>query len=262
MTYALLSKMEQNTKTKKNPFDFPITGAILHLAPADAAGVDKDGKPINMCPWASKGCKAACLYTAGHASVYPKINAARIRKTQLFANERVAFLYLLVNDLEKLSADAAKHGTQAVCRPNGTSDVQWEDISVSRNGTEYPNIFAAFPEIQFYDYTKGVVRLKRCRDIENYTLTFSLSESNDKHAQAALDAGYNVAAVLDAPCAEWSGRPVISGDTHDFRFMDPQGGHIVSLTAKGKAKKDTTGFVRNVNGTLDPSKPVTFATQA
>jgi hypothetical protein len=38
------------------------------------------------------------------------------------------------------------------------------------------------------------------------------------------------------------GRQVISGDETDVRFVDGKG-IIVGLTAKGKAKKDNTGFV-------------------
>jgi hypothetical protein len=261
MTYTLLSKMEQNTKTKKHLGDLQIEGTILHLAPADSAGLDDNGKQINTCPWASPGCRAVCLYTAGHAGVYPTINEARIRKTRLFANARAAFMYALVADLETQVKRAEKHGRKPVCRPNGTSDVMFENIPVTRNGTEYPHIFAAFPEIQFYDYTKGIVRLKRCKDIPNYALTFSLSESNDRHAQTALELGYNVAAVVKDAGDTWAGCPVISGDEHDFRFMDPKGGNIIALTPKGKARKDDSGFVRPADGSLDTSRPVTFATQ-
>ena len=38
------------------------------------------------------------------------------------------------------------------------------------------------------------------------------------------------------------GRPVINGDKDDLRFLDPKN-VIVGLYAKGKAKKDTSGFV-------------------
>ena len=39
------------------------------------------------------------------------------------------------------------------------------------------------------------------------------------------------------------GRPVFNGDESDLRFLDPKN-VIVGLYAKGKAKKDTTGFVK------------------
>ena len=38
-------------------------------------------------------------------------------------------------------------------------------------------------------------------------------------------------------------RPVISGDADDLRFLDPAG-VVVALYAKGKGKKDTSGFVQ------------------
>jgi hypothetical protein len=41
----------------------------------------------------------------------------------------------------------------------------------------------------------------------------------------------------------YNGRPVFNGDESDLRFLDPKG-VIVGLYAKGKAKKDTTGFVK------------------
>jgi hypothetical protein len=41
---------------------------------------------------------------------------------------------------------------------------------------------------------------------------------------------------------EFLGRKVIDGDADDLRFLDPDN-VVVALYAKGKAKKDTTGFV-------------------
>jgi hypothetical protein len=35
----------------------------------------------------------------------------------------------------------------------------------------------------------------------------------------------------------------VNGDLHDLRFLDPKGGNIVVLKAKGKARKDLSGFV-------------------
>jgi len=39
------------------------------------------------------------------------------------------------------------------------------------------------------------------------------------------------------------GRTVFNGDESDLRFLDPKG-VVVRLYAKGKAKKDETGFVK------------------
>ena len=46
--------------------------------------------------------------------------------------------------------------------------------------------------------------------------------------------------------AYMEGLPVIDGDKDDLRFLDPKGGHIVALYAKGAAKKDRSGFVQEV----------------
>ena len=48
--------------------------------------------------------------------------------------------------------------------------------------------------------------------------------------------------VFDRRPEQWYGWPVINGDEHDLRFLDPEG-VIVGLTAKGRAKQDKTGFV-------------------
>jgi len=42
--------------------------------------------------------------------------------------------------------------------------------------------------------------------------------------------------------AQFEGREVINGDDHDARFIEDKN-IIVGLKAKGKARKDTTGFV-------------------
>jgi hypothetical protein len=43
---------------------------------------------------------------------------------------------------------------------------------------------------------------------------------------------------------EYLGLPVVDGDKDDLRFLDPKG-VVVALYAKGKAKRDTSGFVVN-----------------
>ena len=43
--------------------------------------------------------------------------------------------------------------------------------------------------------------------------------------------------------ADYMGLPVFNGDESDLRFLDPKG-VVVGLYAKGKAKKDTSGFVK------------------
>ena len=68
--------------------------------------------------------------------------------------------------------------------------------------------------------------------------------SFNKHASARPKSnGMNVAVVFrkELP-ATYLGRKVINGDETDLRFLDEKN-VIVGLKAKGKAKKDTSGFV-------------------
>ena len=68
-----------------------------------------------------------------------------------------------------------------------------------------------------------------------------LFRSND--VLAAKQAGLNIAVVFRKDLPEtYLGRKVINGDDTDLRFLDEKN-VIVGLKAKGKAKKDTSGFV-------------------
>jgi hypothetical protein len=63
----------------------------------------------------------------------------------------------------------------------------------------------------------------------------------------ALANGANVAVVFRTSKypEKFLGVPVVDGDENDLRFLDPKN-VVVGLYAKGKARKDTSGFVREV----------------
>lgn len=238
---SLLS-ISADAKTVKGESKGVLTG-VMYFAPADISGYE-------VCPKATAGCKAACLYSAGRGA-FSNVQQARIAKTKRFFEDRVNFMAELVGDIARLERKATKQGMQPAVRLNGTSDIGWEKIRCTKDGTEYRNVMEAFPGVQFYDYTKIAGR-KAATKIPNYHLTFSLAENNDADAAAALDNGMNVAVVMrlkrddEKPLTFWK-RPVVDGDQTDVRFMDPKGGHIVALFAKGAARNDTSGFVREVN---------------
>jgi hypothetical protein len=173
------------------------------------------------------------------------IQEARKRKTRFLFEKTAEFMAVLVADIERAIKQAEKLGLIPVFRLNGTSDIPFEKekYSVTRNGIEYRNVFEAFPEIQFYDYTKIIGR--KVANIANYHLTFSAADGNDADVSKAIAAGINVSMVFDNVPEFYLGRVVINGDDTDLRFTDPAG-VIVGLKAKGKAKKDTSGFVRKV----------------
>lgn len=202
---------------------------ILHLAPSTLSG-------FNTCPMASNGCASACLNTAGRGGMFKRgettnaIQKARIRKTQWFFNDRSAFMLQLVKDITLAIKQANRKDMIPVFRLNGTSDIRWETVAVAG----FDNVMAMFPNVQFYDYTK----LPNRRNIPaNYHLTFSRSESNEH----LIPANLNVAVVFDKLPDTYLGRPVVNGDDTDLRFLDPVG-VVVGLKAKGKAKKDNSGF--------------------
>jgi hypothetical protein len=215
---------------------------ILHLAPSDLSG-------HNTCAKATIGCKNACLNTAGQGGMFKKgettnaVQQARIRKTKLFFSNRDEFFHQLINDIELAIKQSAKLGLTPVFRLNGTSDLAFEKYSIMGTGK---NIFQLFPNIQFYDYTKILGR--KVSNYPNYHLTFSAADGNDADVTKAIEQGYNIATVFGLKKTEpmpetYNGRPVFNGDDSDLRFLDPKG-VIVGLYAKGKAKKDTSGFVK------------------
>lgn len=249
----LLSQGTTNTKLAKGTgLHDRYLNYILHLAPAKLSG-------YNVCPKASTGCAAACLNSAGRGA-FSSVQAARIRKTKQLFENRDQFIMDLVADLNKALRKAQCESKQCVVRLNGTSDIMWERIKVLDGLT----LFDLFPEIIFYDYTKILFRaidsVKDSSWPKNYTLTFSRSESNDHEVWQALDAGVNVAIVFDQLPVAFGPIAVIDGDAHDFRFLDKQG-VIVGLTAKGKAKKDTSGFTLKVPTSELASAPRSKSTQ-
>lgn len=237
-----------DAKTVKGLKKGVLTG-IMYLAPHNISG-------HQVCANASDGCKAACIYSAG-MGIYSTVQQARINKTRWFFEERESFMERLVKNLESFERKADKNNLIPAIRLNGTSDIPWEKISVERNGVSFRNVMRAFPTIQWYDYTKILGR-KLALAMPNYHLTFSLAEDNDAQAIKALEQGYNVAVVLNTKRKEpkpatWGGYPVVDGDETDVRFLDPNGGHVVALFAKGQGTKDTSGFVRDKNAGFEQS---------
>ena len=198
---------------------------ILHLAPADLSGHE-------VCPKRTKGCTDACLNTAGRGGMFRRgettnvIQRARIRKTKMFFEARDAFMLALEQDINKGIRQAKRLGLKPVFRLNGTSDLSWEKYG----------IIEKFPQVQFYDYTKVLGR--KIAHLPNYHLTFSAADGNDADVAKALSAGMNVTVVYDR-----IPEGVYSADEDDLRFLDPAVG-IIGLKAKGRAKKDTSGFVK------------------
>jgi hypothetical protein len=104
--------------------------------------------------------------------------------------------------------------------------------------------------VQFYDYTK--ISNRKVLPA-NYDLTFSYSGVADylPFVRNAIQRGMRIAVVFRTRKIvedmiynrqTFLGLDVVDGDDTDVRHLDPLGS-VVALYAKGKAKKDLTGFV-------------------
>lgn len=219
--------------------------AIMYLAPASLSG-------MNICPWSTEGCRAACLYTAGRG-MQNGVQQARLARTMFYRNDRAGFLNQLIDEIQAHVRSCQRAGVQAVVRLNGTSDIDWQSWGI------IPECKGAI----FYDYTKSTARCikwltsrpETAHGRGGYHLTLSSSEVDRKLALRFLRAGGTLAVVFRLE--RWQGMPtefshkeitegesfnVIDGDLHDLRFLDMPGS-IVGLRAKGRARHDQSGFV-------------------
>ena len=232
MTQDILG-IDTNAKTVKGSKFGYMTG-IAYLAPSTESGYD-------TCQYASVGCKAACLFTAGRGAM-SNVKSARVKKTLSFFKNKFIWLNKLNDEIVKMKKKTAKLEVKPCVRLNGTSDLPWENITFE----DKLSILDKHPDVQFYDYTKNHFRMFKFLKGDlptNYHLTFSRSESNEDMCFKVLKKGGNVAIVFRNKLPRtWNGYTVINGDKHDLRFID-QRNVVVGLTEKGLAKKDETGFV-------------------
>lgn len=230
-----------SAKTIKGETLSYLTG-ILYLSPSTLSGVG------NVCPWAGT-CKESCLNSAGRGA-FNSVQTARIKKTRWFFVDRDAFMERLFEDCKALISKAKRAGMLPCIRLNGTSDLAFHRLVVPSKGL---TLMQLFPDVPFYDYSKSVKKaLDNARGIHpsNYHVTFSRdSVANEAECEQVLRAGGNVSVVFrDTLPAVWKHRPVLNGDTTDLRFLDRRAraghsGFVVGLKAKGKAKRDRSGFV-------------------
>jgi hypothetical protein len=237
--------VDNDAKTKKS-IKYGVLTGIVYMAPANVSGYE-------MCQKRTRGCTAACLFTAGQGR-FPNVKQGRLRRTYTWMFRRDEFFQTLVHEIRKTNKKAIKAGLAMAVRLNGTSDIRYEDYPVVlENGSKFPNIFEVFSGtgIHFYDYTKILDRAPKVATIDNYHLTFSRAETlaNQRDTEVALELGMNVTVVFRSELPpHWKGHPVVDGDRHDIRFWDTlkndDGPVIVGLLAKGpEGKNDKSGFV-------------------
>jgi len=217
------SMLGENGKTKKS------TGEMVHtkglsLAPHATNGLHK----FDVCPRASKECRANCLGTeAGGNKQYPDAAlSAKVLRTHYLAMHPEHAGRLIDHEIGNHVKAATKKGYKPGVRMNVTSDISWEHHA--------PQLFKRHPGAQFYDYTKIPNRVGHPKTPENYHLTLSHTgtghaESNDHESVKKLEGGHTVAMVYhrgkDVPNPTHvedvkSGRryPIVNGDHDDNTF--------------------------------------------
>lgn len=237
----------KNSKTIKGE-KYGYTTYILYMSP-----YKDNSKGANLCPKATKGCAEACLFGSG-AARFPAVQDGKRNKSEFFLHDLKGFMLKLYNEIAAIEQKHANMDGEVVynvhgrvlrnkkfaIRLNGTTDIRYENIKVK----DGKNIFELFPNVTFYDYTKIDKRFHE-KLPENYYLTFSRSEENDKEVDEIAAMGYNVAVVFGSEekgylPETYLGLPVINGDESDLRFLDDKN-VIVGLTYKYLTGKGTKG---------------------
>ena len=234
-----------NPKTEKST-EFGYYTAILHLAPAGLSG-------FMLCMWATAGCIAGCLNSAGRGGIgitkdfltTNSVQKARIVRTILYKRYTELFFKKLERELVFFVRKCKRLNLLPCLRVNGTSD----DFALVEAVHDMKQSNPELKDLTLYDYSKnydGSLSM-----LDKVDITLSWHEKTDVQKALNLIAkGLNFAVVFDTAKgqplpAQFHGIPVIDGDTHDLRFLDPKG-VIIGLRAKGKARKDTSGFVQKI----------------
>lgn len=234
----LLSEGTTNAKTKKNGYKT----FILYLAPHI-----QNSKGINICPKASKGCAAACLFSAGRGK-FNSVKEARTRKTEFYLNDKEGFILQLAKEIVTKHKTAVKRGETILFRLNGTSDLDFVYLLKKYAALDVATLQNAI----FYDYTKILGKALKYKNHKKYVVTFSRAEDNEKDAFTALQNGINVSAVFSDDLPNYFSYQIKDGAKHIYKVVDGDQsdnmmlynrGVILGLTAKGDAKKDKSGFV-------------------
>lgn len=223
---------ESSAKTVKGEKIGYLT-AICYLVPDE-----------KLCPFAiMAGCFDGCLKSAGRGA-FNSVQAARAEKTRFFYENQRAFMLSMCADIWTHVRRAQRLGLVPLVRPNGTSDIPWENIQLDGR-----TVFQIFPDVQFYDYTKHPGRNLAGKTAGNYDLTYSFSAITPKPISIkglTNPANKRTAVVFqrqaDIP-TKFRGWPVVDGDDSDVRHIEPER-VVVALYAKGKAKTDIGGFVQ------------------
>ena len=244
--FSYLGSTKSNPKVVKNTVVGNVLTYSISLLQGNLSGHEVCGVALNS------PCRNLCLGFSGHAKASvlafgvdaSPVVRARGRKTRLFFDNRDDFMNLLCYELKSAKRYADRNNMAFSVRLNCMSDLSPLAFHYKGSGE---NVLEMFPDVQFYDYTKGVKRFDLPTKYPNYNLTFSYDGNNWDDCVDLLERGFNVAVVFESPVipVAWRGYPVINGIKTDLRYLDEQGGKIVYLLFHRPASSYKTGkYVR------------------
>ena len=225
-TLKLLS--DQITKHDKTSKEYGINQYGLALAQSDASNV------VNVCSFATDGCRRACIAEFGKGGI-PSVKFARTVKAIALHRMPELFIKRLASEIK---AKVALEG-EIFCRLNDYSDLRWELIA--------PSLFD-IDGVTYWDYTKHPRR--DVSKLDNYTVVFSAHEKFQDSKIPSLSSRYDGVAVVfsDYPTfTTYKETPVKLGIHDNLADMTSDGFTVIALKAKGKARTDSSGFVRILN---------------
>jgi hypothetical protein len=212
-------------------------------------------RTLNFCVGSSPGCRESCLLYSGQNPMADGQTPVKLSRSESLITDPVAWLRMFVAAIEwhvewcRNPGSRTRYDVEALfgampawkaedhksaktkfvpyVRPNVLSDIPFELV--------FPDLFGLFPNVLFYDYTKVPGRTID----RNYDITFSWSgtKSNRAFSEFEMARGRRLAVVfwlqkgLKVTDLSFMGRPVLDGDEHDFRPLDPPGS-IIGLKYK------------------------------
>jgi hypothetical protein len=275
---TLLGENGKLEKTRVGDYGLTYDGkSVASLGFGMASAQKLNDKKLTTCPQ-SAICEALCLgETSGQNLLYggegkfrsgPRLS--QYLKTEAFVLNPEQTAIILAKEIDAFVKKGKKEDFQPAIRLNVTSDFP-------------PKVFEAliraFPDVQFYDYTK----LDSNPIAPNHHLTYSSTGAsqvvNGKKVEnpftnwdrmvRRLDGGFNVAMAFSSKDAmpkfivdEKTGNKyqVWNGDNYDARFLDPKPGQegnllnkgmIVGLTNKDRTTKPELAAEKNNGFFLD-----------
>lgn len=175
-------------------------------------------------------CRKGCLAEWSGRLRLDCAKRARLWKTVLLRQDPDRFWKLVKKEIRQHEKLCKRKGLIPAVRFNGSSDLPFSCIR---------SLAVEFPETRFYDYTKSLVSIqlyleeKVLGDLKNVHLTLSWHNMITPYCMDYLETGGNVVVVFSGPLpTTLFSFPVLDGDEHDARFLDPPG-FVVGLKWKG-----------------------------